>query len=149
MPMRRAAWVSCAHLRLVVHAAVSNSDLQNEILAKCSRGDTRLFRINSGNAWQGDVVKHDGSILILRNPRAVRLAPMGFADLAGWTTVAVAGDGGLDRAAIFTGMECKMGSGRASKEQRAFLDIVRAAGGRSGIARSVEDARLILAGGNP
>jgi hypothetical protein len=59
-------------------------------------------------------------------------------DLLGWTTE--------DEVAIFTAIECKGARTRTTPEQVAFIDVVRRAGGRAGIARSVEDAGHIIRG---
>ncbi len=63
---------------------------------------------------------------------------VGTADLVGWLTV--------DGAALFLAVEVKSESGRVSPEQTNFINAVRAAGGRAGIARSVQDAEDIILG---
>jgi VRR-NUC domain len=125
---------------------VSETDLYTEILTKYSRGDTRLFRQNAGLAWQGTVIKHTPQQLILAHPRPFKMGTPGISDLGGWTTMAVLGEGGLVPAAIYVAIECKWGRRRATTEQEAFIDVVQRAGGRAGIARSVEDAGHILYG---
>lgn len=50
-----------------------------------------------------------------------------------------------DGIALF--VEVKTPTGRASKEQRDFITACRRNGARAGIARSVEDAILIMNGG--
>lgn len=108
-------------------------ELMQAILLKYSRGASRLFRTHCGVAWQGNIAEHTPSKLILLNPRALRLGTAGIADLTGWSA------GG-----IYTAIECKCERGRTRPEQLAFLDLVSECGGRSGIARSVDDAGLIL-----
>lgn len=125
---------------------MSETELYTEILTEYSRGDVRLFRINAGMAYQGRVIERTPGRLVLAPWYPIRLAAEGVSDLLGWTTMAVAGDGGLDRAAIFTAIECKFGRRKPTPEQEAFIDTVQRAGGRAGIARSVEDAGRILAG---
>jgi hypothetical protein len=114
---------------------MSESSLYPAIIGKHSRGDTRLFRINAGMAYQGRVIERTPGRLILAPWYPVRLANEGVSDLIGWTT-----------GAIFTAIECKSARGRATPEQQAFLDTVRRAGGRAGIARAPEDAGKILRG---
>ena len=46
----------------------------------------------------------------------------------------------------FLAVEVKTATGRVRPEQVAFIDAVRRAGGRAGIARSVQDALDIAAG---
>lgn len=125
---------------------MSETDLYNEILTTYSRGHTRLMRVNAGMAWQGKVIEQSHTRLVLAYPKPIRLAVTGVSDLIGWTTVAIAGDGGLAPCAIFTAIECKIGNRRAAEEQAAYLDLVRRAGGRAGVARSSEDAGEILRG---
>ena len=125
---------------------MSETQLYNDILAAHSRGNTRLFRINAGMAYQGRIIEQTPGRLILAPWYPMRLAAEGISDLLGWTTMAVAGDAGLDRAAIFTAIECKWGRRRPTAEQEAFINVVQRAGGRAGVARSVEDAGKILYG---
>ena len=113
----------------------SERDIQNAILLACSRGDTRLFRINAGLAWQGHVLQHNRDLLVLENPRAIKLAAPGVSDLIGWT------EGGR-----FVAIEVKAPRGRLTDEQAAFLELVQRSGGLAGVARSVEEAREILDG---
>ncbi len=113
----------------------SERDIQNAILLACSRGDTRLFRINAGLAWQGHVLQHNRDLLVLAHPRAIRLAAPGVSDIIGWT------EGGR-----FVAIEVKAPRGRLTDEQKAFIDLVRRSGGVAGVARSVEEARAILEG---
>ena len=113
----------------------SERDIQTKILLELSRGDTRLFRINAGTAWQGIVIEHTRDRLVLAHPRAVRLAAPGVSDLIGWAS------GGR-----FAAVEVKASRGRVTDEQAAFIDLVRRSGGLAGVARSVEEARKIIRG---
>ena len=115
----------------------SERDIQTQILLKLSRGDTRLFRINAGTAWQGIVIEHTRDRLVLAHPRAVRLAAPGVSDLIGWAS------GGR-----FAAVEVKTPRGRLTDEQAAFIELVRRSGGLAGVARSVEEARAIIEGRN-
>ena len=112
----------------------SERDTQTSILLELSRGPTRLLRINAGLAWQGTVLQHNRDLLVLAHPRALRLAAPGVSDLIGWTQ------------GRFVAIEVKASRGRVTDEQKAFIDLVRRSGGVAGVARSVEEARAILAG---
>ena len=114
---------------------VSERDIQSTILVALSRGPTRLLRINAGVAWQGHVLQHNRDLLVLENPRALRLAAPGVSDLIGWTA------GGR-----FVAIEVKAGRRQPTDEQAAFLDLVLRSGGLAGVARSVADARAIIEG---
>ena len=113
----------------------SERDIQAQILLALSHGPTRLLRVNAGVAWQGHVLQHNRDLLVLENPRALRLAAPGVSDLIGWT------EGGR-----FVAVEVKGPRGRVTDEQAAFLDLVRRSGGLAGVARSVADARAVLEG---
>lgn len=122
---------------------MTESDLYGPILATHSRGNVRLFRQNSGFAWQGTVIEHTPSRLILANPRPLRMGAPGLSDLGGWVSEFNAD---LGWQAIYTAIEVKGPRTRTTPEQRSFLELVRRSGGRAGIARSVEEAGLILSG---
>jgi len=115
-----------------------------------SNGRTRLWRNQVGEAWQGIVTPAPSGpwapgSLIIQHPRRINFGLCtGSADLVGYTTVAVTADMMGQHVAVFTGVEVKSGSGRASEEQKAWLSVVTQAGGFSGIARSIQDAREIL-----
>lgn len=117
---------------------MTHAELLAAIQLAYSKGNTRLFRMQAGVAWQGNVLEHTQSRLVLANPRAVRLGPEGISDLIGWT----------GPMAQFVATECKTGTGRPTKEQNAFIRLVIASGGRAGIARSLDDAHQILTGDN-
>jgi hypothetical protein len=130
---------------------MTERDIQNEIQKELSRGPTRLLRINAGQAWQGRVIEQTPERLILSPWYPIKLAAEGVSDLLGWTTVSGAPGSYGDESdgivtAIFSAIEVKGPKTRITPEQLAFIDLVRRAGGRAGIARSVEDAALILKG---
>jgi len=71
---------------------------------------------------------------------------VGSSDLIGWRSVTVRPEDVGRRLAVFVAIEAKTGGARLTKEQRAFVEAVRAAGGLAGVARSVEDAAALLGG---
>ena len=113
---------------------MTESEILSRILLELSRGDTRLFRINAGVAWQGTVIERTPQRLVLARPYAIRLAAPGVSDLIGWTQ------------GRFVAVEVKGPRGRVTDEQAAFLELVRRSGGLAGVARSVDDARAIIEG---
>jgi hypothetical protein len=119
---------------------MTERDIQNEIQKELSRAETRLLRINSGSAWGGTIVERTAHRLVLSPYRPIKLAAEGVSDLIGWTTSP------RDLIAHFVAIEVKGPRTRTTPEQIAFIDLVRRAGGRAGIARSVEEAELIIAG---
>jgi hypothetical protein len=85
-------------------------------------------------AWQGRILEHSATRLVLAYPRPIKMGCPGMSDITGWTQ------------GIYTAIEVKSAHGRITDEQAAFLGMVRAHGGRAGIARSVEDAGRIITG---
>jgi hypothetical protein len=128
---------------------VTERDIQNDIQRELSRGETRLLRVNAGAAFQGRIVEQTPERLILSPWYPIKLGATGISDLIGWTTIDRWGkfaSEGVAPIAIFTAVEVKGERTRTTTEQLAFIDTVRRAGGRAGIARSVEEARLIISG---
>lgn len=97
----------------------------------------RIFRNNVGSARTED-------------GRFIRfgLCP-GSSDLIGWTEYVIQpGDVGRT-ISVFTAIEIKTATGRATCQQRNFIDAVRRSGGIAGIARSSEQALQILSDYQP
>jgi hypothetical protein len=115
---------------------VSEQRIQQEIRIACSRGQTRLFRNNTGTLRD----QHG-------RPVSFGLCK-GSADLIGYRTITITPDMVGQQVAVFTSIEVKTATGRMRPEQQAWLDTVQAAGGIAGVARSVEDAlRIVTAQG--
>ena len=106
---------------------MKESERIREILADLP-ANQRLFRINSGMAWAGKVVRRDPGIIILEKPRPLHAAPEGWPDLCGWTTVVITPDMVGSKVAVFTAVEVKV-TGRLNKKQGAFRDIITRMGG--------------------
>lgn len=115
---------------------MTEGELLAQIQLAHSRGDTRLLRINTGMAWQGRVVESTPERIILAHPRAIHLGHEGLSDLVGWSA------GGL-----FTAIEAKIHPRKPTDAQRRFIELVLGAGGRAGVAYSVDDAARILISG--
>ena len=113
--------------------AITANDLTAQVMLELSRDDCRLWRVNAGVSWQGRVVERTASRLVLSPYYAVKLAPIGFPDLAGFSAPCV-----------FTGIEVKFGRDRVRPEQQSFIDMILEAGGRAGIARNLDDAKRIV-----
>ena len=109
----------------------SEQQIQQEIRIACSNGDTRLFRNNTGTLRDA-------------NGRPVQFGLCkGSADLIGWKRVTVTPDMVGSTVAVFLSIEVKTATGRLRPEQQQWLDVVQAAGGIAGVARSVEDAQRL------
>lgn len=129
--------------------SISEAELLAQIMLACSRGQSRLWRTNAGIAWAGKIAEHTPRRLVLIDPHPVKLGPPGFADLNGFTSVTITADMVGSRIAVYSAVEGKVGRRQATAEQAAFIRLVREAGGRAGVARSVEEAVGILSGGLP
>lgn len=93
----------------------------------------RLWRNNSGK---------------LPDPRTGRWVQFGVAspggsDLIGYRTIEITPDMVGRKVAVFTAIEVKTATGRATPEQRRFIDHIRAAGGIAGIVRTTAEALRI------
>jgi hypothetical protein len=121
-------------------------DIQRRIQLALSDRDTRLWRNNVGNAWQGQAEPiKDGSV-ILHNARRIQfgLCP-GSGDLIGLRAVTITPEMVGRRVAVFCSVEVKSRTGRASDEQFAFCETVKSLGGMAGIVRNEADSREVLA----
>jgi hypothetical protein len=112
---------------------VTEQQIQQHIRLACSTGATRLFRNNTGTLRD-------------RHGRPVQFGlARGSADLIGYRTITITPDMVGQQVAVFTSIEVKTPTGRIRPEQRAWMETVQAAGGIAGVARSVEDAKALLA----
>jgi hypothetical protein len=115
----------------------SEQRIQQEIRLAVSKGDTRVFRNNTGTLRDA-------------NGRPVSFGLCkGSADLIGWRTVTITPEMVGTQVAVFTSIEVKTPTGRLRPEQQQWLDAVQAAGGIAGVARSVEDAEALLSNTTP
>lgn len=111
--------------------------LQQQIrLALGMLPDVRLWRNNSGK---------------LPDPRTGRWVQFGVAspggsDLIGYRSVVITPDMVGQKVAVFTAIEIKTPTGRATPAQQHFIDHIRQAGGIAAIVRSVADARRLVGG---
>lgn len=124
---------------------MKESEIQNRI-RNALVDECMLFRVNVGQAWTGDEVKRlpDRSVLITKARPFSTGLPAGFSDLFGLVPVTITQDMVGKTLGVFTAMEVKTPTGRASKQQNLFLSAVNMRGGTSGIVRSAEDALAIV-----
>lgn len=130
----------------------SNRNKLSQLAA--SRLGARLWRVSVGLFWSGDATKFDrekeitvypGDVLI-RKARPVHSGVEGMPDGIGFVPVIVTPEMVGTKLAVFLAVEDKTGSGRASKEQAAFIRMVRLFGGRAGLSRSDDDVAAIIRG---
>lgn len=127
---------------------MKESEVQKAIHAALGgRGDTRLFRQNTGQAWQGNKVERWGQAVIIHDARPLQagLCP-GSSDLIGWHCIEITPAMVGQRLGAFLAVEVKRPGGKPpTQKQQRFLEAVQRMGGLAGVARSVEDAEAILA----
>jgi hypothetical protein len=124
--------------------------LLNNIRLKHSHGTTRLFRNTVGAGYVGQAFfMQDGSVVIPRPARVTFGLGPGTSDLIGWCEHVITPEDVGARVAQFVAIECKSKSGRANKQQKAFLELAWDHGALAGIARSLEDVEQILNGEKP
>lgn len=124
---------------------MSEREIQTRIHLSVAEAGSTVFRQNVGLGWAGEIVDRRGAFLTLKNPRPLHAGLVkGSSDLIGWTPIVINSDLLGERLAVFTAIECKTSTGRATADQSRFIKNVLAAGGLSGIARNENEAREIL-----
>jgi hypothetical protein len=122
-------------------------NLHRRIMLALGQGDARLFRNNTGVAWQGAPHRQSDGSLLLTDPRPLHAGLcVGSSDLIGWRSITILPEHVGRKIAAFVAIEAKTGRGRLTDAQQAFINAVRAGGGIAGEARSVEDAARLLKG---
>ena len=114
---------------------------------------TTIFRNNVGMGWIGKskristptTVKLMPGDVIIQNARPLHAGLCeGSSDLIGWTKRTITADMVGKEVAIFTAVEVKNDSGRASAPQLNFIQRIREAGGIAGIARNPIEAQNLI-----
>lgn len=130
------------------------NQVRSSIIA-ASKAGARLFKMSVALSWAGSKIKkHErgeqyfcpaGSITI-HDPRPIKSGIAGLSDTLGWSQLTITPEMVGARIPVITVVENKQGHGRLTREQRAFLNAVLAAGGRAGVSRSDQDTVLIVTG---
>jgi hypothetical protein len=112
---------------------------EQELIKKRLRGldpeRERLFRINAGMGWSGEILRREKTHIVLGNPRPLHAAPSGWPDLCGWETVEITPEMVGEKIAVFVGEEMKF-SGSLRPNQRRFRDMLLRMGGIHRVVRS-------------
>lgn len=110
--------------------------LQRQILLALSDAGCTVWRNETGQFWTGRVLHRQGKQVTLANAAMIPVGLCkGSADIIGIRH----SDG------RFLALEVKTATGRASREQHAFVAAVQAANGIAGIVRSVDEALALVA----
>lgn len=128
---------------------MNEHDIQNQIRIEISNQRLGVsFRTNVGRAWTGNDIRKnaDGSITIIE-PRPFQTGlPEGHSDLTVVVPVVVTPEMVGQQVAIAGFIEVKNKTRKATPAQLNFIEQMQKIGARAGVARSVEDAILILRG---
>lgn len=123
----------------------SEYNITRDIMKATSRSGSRVFRNNTGMGWVGKVRRIDSKTVIIKNAQPLHAGlTNGSSDLIGWTPVKITPDHVGSTVGLFTAIEVKAKSGKASKDQLKFIKAVRAAGGIAGLARSDKQALELI-----
>ncbi len=117
--------------------------LVNRIMIALSGAGFIPFRNNTGLGWSGRVISKDpaNNTVLLADARPVKFGlTNGASDLIGLKTIVVTPDMVGKKVAVFCAWEVKSGTGRATTEQKNFIEFVRNAGGIAEVVRSEQDA---------
>ncbi len=119
----------------------SEKRIQDEVCLAASARGYILFRNNQGMAIVGKTTFYPSGDALVRGARRIRygVCNPGGSDLIGWNSVIITPDMVGQRVAVFTGLEIKKATGRASKPQKNFIDKLTEAGGIAAVVRGVED----------
>jgi len=130
--------------------ATEETNLMIQCMIALSKVGCRIFRNNVAMAWVGNgktergvgmpmyVGPHD---VVIRDARPLHAGlHKGSGDLIGWMPVVVTPDMVGSTVAVFVSPEIKTQTGRASADQKTWINAVNRDGGRAGIARSAAEA---------
>ena len=133
----------------------SNANRRSQLVA--SALGARVFRVNTGFGWiaapehtikatRPQTVALQPGDVVLRQARPFRAGTVGMPDGAGFVPVKITPEMVGQTVAVSLWVEDKTGKSRPSKEQTAFIRMVRSFGGRAGVSRSEDDTRAIING---
>lgn len=117
----------------------------NRIMLAASRAGATMWRNSVGLGWVGRVVRRIADRLVLDKPRPIHAGLCkDSSDLIGFTPVVVTPEMVGHTIAVFTALECKLRTGRASPGQVNFITRVQDAGGIAAVVKTPEQAREIV-----
>lgn len=120
---------------------MSESKIMKDIQLKWSENGWRLWRNNVALGWVGKPTKLQSGDVLLSNPRPLHSGLcVGSSDLIGFKPLTIKPEHLGKTLAVFAAIECKSKSGRISREQQYYLDMVSSCGGHARLARSYEES---------
>ena len=126
---------------------MSESALGKKLTVAWSKMGNRLFRMNSGMGWVGQstVIRAPTQMtlspgtVVVHNARPLHAGFTGCPDYWGFKRVVITPEMVGQTVAVFAVMETK-DTGRVTKEQQNFLNMVNENGGIAKVVRQVEDS---------
>lgn len=121
-------------------------DVMRKIMIVLSRfKNVRLFRNNTGTGWVGKIEKQNEHTITLSNYRMLHAGLCtGSSDIIGWTELEITPEMVGKKIAVFTAIEVKSKTGKPTKEQENFIQVVKNSGGYAGVARNENEATEII-----
>lgn len=121
--------------------------LTNKIREAVSKKGARLFPMTVGKFWAGiPIGKTTEGHTILKHARIVNVGFSGLSDTLGGSPMTITAEDVGKTVMVLTAVEIKAGNDRLRPGQPEFLAAIKKMGGRSGVARSPEDAVRICEG---
>ena len=107
---------------------------EKELLAyariEATKNGGRLWRNQSGMAWQGEILSKSNNVLHLKNPRLLKSGlTNGASDLIGYLPLRITEEHLGKTIAVFWANEIKTKNDNLSKEQLNFLYFISESGG--------------------
>lgn len=117
---------------------MSEKTILNHLQLLMSKLGGRIFRQNTGSAWQGETFRLKNGDLLIKNPRPVNFGLCkGSSDLIGFIPIKINHSHLNKTLAVFTGIEVKTGSLKPTKEQINWHNMVKSNGGISVITNKI------------
>ena len=132
---------------------MTEGNLTKHLLLSLSKAlpTLRIFRNNTGVGWVGRMLRNIAGTVTLADARPLHAGLCtGSSDLIGWVTIQVGPEMVGRKIAVFTAIEVKTATGKATEAQLNFMARVREAGGIAFIAndavKSPADLKTIVEG---
>ena len=130
------------------------STVMRAVWLEASKIGASIWRVNTGVGWVsggGEVQRRpDGSVVVpYARPVSIGLTlvdgkpAVGTPDLLGFTRVMITPEMVGLTLPVFTGFEVKEGVGRASEDQKKFIEFITRSRGISGVTRSKDDVAAL------
>ena len=135
----------CISIPELIRKNMKEENISRAIMLALSKVRCTIFRNHSGMGWYGKTKKTTSGGIIIDNPVPLKAGlTKGSSDLIGWMSVDVTPEMVGSRLAVFTAIEVKTATGRASPEQINFINKLKEAGGFAGFATNEQEAIHII-----